>query len=226
MRHWDWDAMVEANRGWLMRLLAGLAALVGSGPAVRRAVWRKALASLVPMESATRRLIYVMARDLPVPPPRADAAPGRGLRGKGTGTASRTAFALADRRRDPVPPARAVPHGREPRLCGFDDWTPRERPAPTSDDDPVDADPLRRRLDAMRAALGDLSAQARRLARWSAMQDRRRAAGRRARVLPLRPGRPPGHLARGTRAADRVLADCHDLAVRCLRMIERERFAG
>ena len=223
MRHWNWDGMVDANRGKLLRLLAGLAALLGSGETVRRVVWRRVLTALVPMESAARRLIYVLARDLTVVP-----GPARGggaiaaKRGKPSDRAP--VFALTDRRRVPDPPPRTCPDRRAPRILFLDEWVPRDVPPLPSDDDPVAAAALRRRLAALEGALGDLPGQAKRLVRAYARWERMRRAGRHARLLPFRMGRPPGHRARDRRPAHAVLADCHDLAVRCLRMLERETY--
>ena len=239
MRDWDWDAMVEANRGKLMRLLLGLAALLGTAPTVRRAVRRRLLASLVPLESAVRRLALVMARDLAValPPlrgtPVQKAGPkqaSRGEAGAETPAPRPPPFALADRRRIPDPRPRTCPERLAPRILFLDEWTPRPRAPEPRDDDPVDAAALRRRLAAARGALEDLPAQALRLARWRARGERafgawrERRRGRAPRTCPLRTGRAPGHRSRRRRPAHDILADCHDLARHCLRMLERERY--
>ena len=223
MRHWNWDEMVDANRGRLLRLLAGLAALLGSGETVRRIVWRKVLTALVPMESAARRLIYVLARDLAVVPGPVRGA-GGGVAKRGNPSDRAPVFALTDRRRIPDPPPRRCPDRLAPRILFLDEWVPRATPPLPSGDDPVPAAALRRRLAALAGALGDLPGQARRLVRAYARWERAWNAGRRARTLPFRMGRPPGHRDRYRRPAHDVLADCHDLAVRCLRMLERERY--
>ena len=222
MRHWDWDGMVEANRGKLLRLLVGLVALLGSGPVIKRVVWRRIVGALVPMESAARRLIYVLARDLVVtllPAVARGEARTHGKRG-----VRGAVFSLTDRPRVPDPPPRTCPRRREPRILFLDEWVPRDVPPEPSDDDPVAAVALRRRMEALKAALDDLPAQALRLARWLARNERARQAGAWRRVHPLRMGRPPGNRERYRRPAHDVLADCQDLAVRCLRMLERERF--
>jgi hypothetical protein len=84
-----------------------------------------------------------------------------------------------------------------------DDWFP-------SPDDPLDATRLCRRLRALKRALDDLDAQARRLARLEA----RREAGllRAGRYPPMRPGWPPGRRKRPLHEVDAVLRDCHSLA--------------
>jgi hypothetical protein len=77
----------------------------------------------------------------------------------------------------------------------------------------TDATRLCRRLQALQAALRDVPAQARRLARWLARGEKLRQSGRWARVSPLRSGRPPGHRARNRHPVDEVLKDCHELAL-------------
>ncbi len=218
--------MVEANRGWLLRLLAGVFVMLGTGETVRRRVWREALARVVPMESALRRLIAVMARDLEdvLPPEREHVK--RAATGKAGRTAHAPVFRLTDLPRLPDPAPRPLPCRREPRILSLDDWTPETgRPKP-SDDDLLDGAALRRRLAAMKAALGDLPAQAKRLARWTARGARMRQAGTWRRLYTIRSGRPPGYRAQGKREVDEVLANCHDLALRCRAMIEAERYGA
>ena len=222
MRHWDWDGMVEANRGWLERLLMGLFAMLGSDDRVSRRVWREVLARLLPMESALRRLIVVLARDLEVTPPVARSGSGKGRTEKrGPG---KPVFPLADVLRDPDPKPRQT--GKGPRVLFLDEWVQRPEAPKASGDDPVDISVLRRRLEAMRAALTDLSAQAHRLARWQGRNARMRQDGRWRRLYSIRSGRPPGHRERGKRDVDEALAACHDLALYCRAMVEAERGAA
>ncbi len=225
MRHWPWDEMIEANRGRLIGLLAGMFAMLGSGDRVTRVVWRQVLARLVPMESALRRLICVAARDLTVTigPARA----GSKATGERQGSAGRAVFALTDTMRDPDPKRRSVPTAKEPRILSLDEWVPREGAKEPADDDLLDASALLRRLEALKAALNDLPAQALRLARWMARNERTRENGTWRRFYAIRSGRPPGHRQGGKQEVDEVLANCHDLALRCRDMVEREqRSAG
>ncbi len=224
MRHWNWDEMVEANREKLIGLLAGLFVLLGSGGRVTRVVWRQVLARLVPMESALRRLICVAARDLTVEVGPARA--GSKATGKRQGAADRAVFALTDALRDPDPKPRSVPKAKEPRILSLDEWVPRESAKEPADDDVLDASALLRRLEALKVALDDLPAQALRLARWMARNERARNGGTWRRFYAIRSGRPPGHRAGGKRPVDEVLATCHDLALRCRDMVEKERRAA
>jgi len=216
--------MVEANRGWLMRLLAGLVVLLGSDDVVRRVVWRAVLAKLVPLESALRRLILVAARDLPVVamPARERGNKGGGSRRKGKRGA---VFALTDLPRNPDPAPRTCPDKRAPRIRFLDEPPPPAGAVP-SDDDLVESAALRRRIDAMLDALDDLPGQAKRLARWYGRGKRMRYGGAWRRLLPIRSGRPPGHRERDPRDAGKALATCHDLALRCLAMLDAERAAA
>jgi hypothetical protein len=87
----DWDFAIERNREPLLRHVLGLFALIGlvEGGMVERLsrpVYRRALTVLKSAESAVRRLIVVMARDIVVEPrpkrpaPKGFVRPGRGHR--------------------------------------------------------------------------------------------------------------------------------------------------
>ena len=219
MRHWNWDEMVEANRVRLIGLLAGLFVLLGSGDRVTRVVWRQVLARLVPMESALRRLIFVMARDLTVTLPPVQTFPG--MLPKGTGAERKPVFRLTDQMRDPDPKRRSAP-GVGPRVLYLDEWRPLAKNSAPTDDDLIDSAALRRRLAAMKAALDDLPGQAMRLARWYARRDRKQATGSHSREYPIRSGRAPGHRKGGKRDVDELLAACQELALRCRAMAEAE----
>ena len=77
-------------------------------------------------------------------------------------------------------------------------------------DDPIDAGPLCRRILSMQRALGDIGAEARRLARLQQRRDR--ALPKERRRSPIRVGPPPGRRARPVHEIDDVLADLHWLA--------------
>ena len=62
----------------------------------------------------------------------------------------------------------------DPRI-GFFDRPRQPDPVPPSPDDPLDAGRLHRRLEAIARTLDDLPGQAKRLARWQARRDARRA---------------------------------------------------
>ncbi len=88
---------------------------------------------------------------------------------------------------------------------------PPPPPEPEPDDGQITAQPLCRRLWALKAALEDVPRQAKRLMRWQARREQIRKL-RPIFVTPLRPGHPPGHRKKPTHEVDRVLAECSWLA--------------
>jgi hypothetical protein len=132
---------------------------------------------------------------------------------------TRLSFPLLDPPHDPLRRRRPVVSG-----CGLPriGWNERLPQPPPSRDDPVDATRLNLRLAALDRVLADLPAQARRFARWKAVQGRACQRRNTFRLSPLRRGRPPGgRLSRYDPAArrghnireiDEILAHCHALA--------------
>ncbi|MBX9465024.1 MAG: hypothetical protein KL840_19010 [Aquamicrobium sp.] len=201
-------------------------------PTLPRHLHRAVLRLLRPAEAAARRLVIVMARDLPHPKMRTQDPSLEG-RTHAPSPASPTARKAARRATlplfDPLPrwrgPRRPVSAG-VPRISFPGDGAsvplfPRQPPMP---DDPIDATRLALRLRAVAAALDDLPAHAGRFARWRARRDaarqdnvQRESPARRGitrRVWPLRPGRPPGWCREGRHAhpVHDVLNIVHDLA--------------
>jgi len=233
----EWPAIIEKHRQALRDVVAGLVALaacLGGGPALPRHLQLTVLRLLRPAESAVRRLVILTALKLPMkplPPPRlrkpkpppaprlkgivvnlglamalpAPAAPPGPLKG---GETSRPAFQLVDPLRrvmfDRRPVRTSVPRISVPGHTVPHPIVPRRR------DDAVDGARLGRRLAALRFALDDLPAQARRFMRWEARNTRARAAGKIRRVGPLRWGQPPGQRRRRTHAVHDILAKLHD----------------
>jgi hypothetical protein len=209
----DWSLVLRRNRTALGAVVSIIVALIGGREdgLLSRRVRSAALSLLRPAESALRRLIVIAARGL-VAVPRARPLVATGIRPGGAAAAARIpAFRLFDpplrfARLRPAPP-RGVPRirtfwGQAPAPRPMPS-PPRTRPDPAA---PVDASRLRRRLAAFERALADLPAQARRLAR-------RLARARATPPRPLRLGRPPGWRVRGARDVDRVLRECHALAL-------------
>lgn len=220
--HIDLTTAIERNQRALSRLVAWMFARIGLGEGrgvdrLSRPLYRAVLRLLCPAESAVRRLIVAMARDLVVKPrPPRPAPAGLRIAGRGQG---RMSFQLFD------PPGRlAGSPGRrfkvrvvEPRIHVVDVTVDPRIPlfrvqapaAPLPDDGTVNAVPLCRRLVAIRAALEDLPRQARRYARRLC-----RPAGVRPpqRAAALRHGPPPGLRQRPGREVDRILTECDGLA--------------
>ncbi|QKV17074.1 hypothetical protein [Oricola thermophila] len=250
----DWERAIERNCAALRRIAAMLFAMLGLGGGVPETVPRRArrrlLRFLRPAESAARRLILAAARGIAVPPPRVAPPPAPSpvelLRARGLLVSHGPVFLGLARRWVPETPAPEEPEpgsGRVPafRLADphrrFDFWArpgrarlafaelpPDEALAREIEEVPARA--LCNRVMALKAALEDLPAQAKRLARLRARREAARAVGReRCKVpslyrFPLRYGPPPGWRRRprdGTGEVDRVLAECHRLALAAMR---------
>jgi hypothetical protein len=234
----DWNLYIERNRGMLLGTIMGLFALIGlaEGSAVERLsrpVYRRALTVLKSAESAVRRLIIVMARDIKVEPrpkrprPSRPVSAGKGKsKGEGSGQNRPPSFPLCDpqKRSDAGQRRRRRHKGRnpEPRIR-FLDYDPRipesiwpRAPAPTLApqhvekvrDNTVSAKRLCRRLFALVHALTNMEREAERYARWLAQPvEERRPKRERA----LRFGWPPGWRIRPTHEVHEILKECHRL---------------
>ncbi len=223
----DWDLAIKRNSEALKGIIAGLFAMLGLAggitvaripqslhSAVRRVLW--------PAESAVRRLIVIAARGLVV-----KLAPSRpGLRPKPAGKSGRAAEAGVPPSSSSIRGKTSAPHRRKfmrnpPRIHFFPRSDPTvaslwAAPLPVAVDPPpppsdglVNAEPLTRRLQALKSALDDLPRQARRMARWRARRENMPSPKFRS---PLRPGRPPGHRRKPIHLVDEVLIECHGLA--------------
>jgi hypothetical protein len=220
----DWDLAIERNRQPLLRIVAALFALIGlaEGGSIERLAWplyRAVLRVLRPAEWAVRRLIIVAARDLVgKPSPMRKAKPVRKIstgKGKGQG---QVVFRLFDPRKrfDWVYGRRPKGPSSEPRIHFFeaDPRSPLFRrqapvaPAPEPKDS-VRAEPLCRRLVAIKHALEDLPAQAKRYARW---RDQPFETRKPKLASTLRPGPPPRFRTKAAREAQAILRECHWLA--------------
>ena len=225
---WDWAAVIERNRAILLRIVAMLCAMAGMTdsetpktlPRHRLNAVRRILRTA---ESAMRRLIVIAARQIAdIPPPVGVFMYGLSGGEPGRRPARNAAGGESDK---PVPPFpltdpvkrfsldRRSPKPKSfPRISviGFSD----PRPVPDGwyllPDDEIDARPLCRRILSMQRVLGDIGAEARRLAR---LQNRRdKASASKTRRSPIRVGPPPGRRRRPVHEADAVLADLHWLA--------------
>ncbi|CAN5350614.1 hypothetical protein BH10PSE7_BH10PSE7_17990 [soil metagenome] len=217
----DWDRAIAINQAALLRIVAALIAMaglaVGGGMArLPRSMHSTVLGVLRPAESAVRRLIVIAARGIVAKPLPVRPMPV-GLKIAAAGGRTRASFQLFDRRkRFDLRPRRAGPRP-VPRIHGFGGGplSPLFRPQTVAvaeappDDGMVGAASLGRRLEAIKVALDNLPAQAKRLARWQARRNRMASPKFRS---PLRPGPPPGHRQEGQDDVDRVLRECHALA--------------
>lgn len=215
----DWGAAIERHRDALLRLLAVLSAAAGLGVAttLKRHVYGNVLSVLRPAESAARRLVVIAARGLCVSPRPARPALQRGRKRARKAGARLRAFPLFDARKTFGGDGR--PHGRRAAagiwVIGAGDRPAMAAPQLCLPEDPLDAAPLRRRMQELHNVLDDLPKYARRLAR--AMARRALAPPGPGRVGPLRPGLPPGQRRKPGRRVDEILARCHDHARYALR---------
>jgi len=102
------------------------------------------------------------------------------------------------------------------RIAGFDgqpDYEEWSDPDPElSPDDPLNAVPLSRRMQALHHALNDLPKQAKRMVRKIAKRAAAKAGP--GKVPPLRFGSPPGFRKKHIHEIDSILHECHCLAMR------------
>ena len=220
----DWARAIERNSEALKGIVEALFAMLGlAGEATRlripHSLHRAVLRVLRPAESAVRRLIVIAARGLVV-----KLAPSRpmlaGPIGKGGGNRP-PSFQLFDPRKNF---AELRQHRRKfmrnpPRIHFFPYDTLRPASPPAAGPAPppdglVNAERLRRRLQALKLALEDLPRQARRLARWRAKRDNMQSPKFKS---PLRPGPPPGYRRKPVHEVDEVLIECHGLAFDAMR---------
>ncbi len=203
----SWTRCIEINRADLLPIVAQILAMLGDSEVLLRHMHLAILALLRPAESTLRRLIEIAAKDIVVKP-RAKRSPPSEKIPKGSG-ARKPVFVLMDPRREVGPPKRKTAPGFGPNVRGFDDLdvSPPSRVEITPDD-PVSAAALRRRVEALVAAMNDIPGQAKRLARKKAGMERP--------MRVMRPGRPPGHVERGKRPIDLLLAEVHELALMAL----------
>jgi hypothetical protein len=238
----DWARAIALNRDALIAIVAAIFKMLGLADdemeeRMAPRLHRRALRLLTPAESACRRLIVIAARGLTVQPPPAIRPAPAGVSAKtakATGKAPNTpgrlrrpAFKLYDprksfmerpRRRSVLP--RIMVIGHDPHLSPLWNRSPSaaaRKPKPEPPDDGlINARPLCRRLQALKAALGDLPHQAQRLVQWQARR-RQQQTLRPTFTTPLRPGDPPGYRQKPKHEVDRMLDECHWLACQAMR---------
>jgi hypothetical protein len=218
-----WKAAVTRNSAALKAIVAPLLALLErhSGKDTHilpRTIHSAILRVLRPAESALRRLIVIVARDvtLVAPPPRTASAPRERKERAGLAPAS-IAFQLFDPRKRfgqrRVAYAKHAPRvymiAPDPPLIPIF-RRPSPAPPPRESERQVDARRLSLRLQAFTAALDDLPRQANRLLRWRARREKRTPP---TFIAPLRPGAPPGYRKKPQAEVDFILAECHSFAM-------------
>ncbi|MGE3363872.1 MAG: hypothetical protein AB7I34_10525 [Rhizobiaceae bacterium] len=232
----DWNLAIERHSEALKRIVAMLFAMAGLSDSdlrtLPRPLHRAVLRLLRPAESAVRRLIIIFAltapegskekatparlptKPKPTPAPlwtlgRADIAPPAESKPKTTTEAARRyAFPLIDPLRRPFRRSmRYTPAHLEPRIWASGGADRAPLPSPPSPDAPVNAARLGLRITALAEALDDLPGQARRFERWRVRRDR----GFTRRLLPLKPGLPPGSRRRDWLSPDSNRRPSHEI---------------
>jgi hypothetical protein len=177
---------------------------------ISRALHRAILRVLRPAESAVRRLIVILAKDIVVEPAPSRSVPKGSIEGKGEAKRPPN-FPLFDPRKrfahQRKPPRKPAKFG--PRIWVLGDEPPPLIPSRPEPDGFADARRLKGRLQAIMKALEDLPEQAKRLAR--ALARREKVPHLRLKD-PIRPGRAPGYRKKITHEVDEILRECHGLA--------------
>ncbi|WP_018689174.1 hypothetical protein [Ahrensia kielensis] len=206
----NWQAAINLNRDALLRVLAALVAI--AAPHLSRQSRNAILRVLRPAESAARRLIVIAARFCNA---KVKASTGTlpNFAQFQPNTAQHTPrFKLFDPRKRFAarhPQAFKLPNKSLPRISVIGVSIPAFAPRPQNHS--LNAAALTARLKALQDVLSDLPKQAKRLARQ--LDKRKTAPAGPRRVPPLRPGLPPGYRSNPAHEVDRILKECHALAL-------------
>jgi hypothetical protein len=211
----DLASAIERNRAALVRIVGALFVMLGltgtTGPdRIPRALYCAILRILRPAESAVRRLIVILAKDIVVKPRPSRSVPKGIIKSKGDSKRPPN-FPLFDPRKrfDHQRKPRRKPAKFGPRIYFLGDDPPPLIPSRPESDGLADAGRLKDRLQAIMSALTDLPKQAKRLAR--ALARREKVPSLRLKD-PMRPGRAPGYRKKITHEVDEILRECHGLA--------------
>ena len=236
----DWEGAIEKNRADLIRVVAWLFTWLkieegGSIQTLPRINHGAVLFVLRPAESALRRLIFVasivyritapLLRERPTKARSSQPKPGTKAK---VGECRALPFRLIDPRKrfDLFPDRPKYATGPGPRITVFGSDDPifdrsdlyayQERMATPPAED-ISGVSLCRRLNAVKAALDDLPAQARRLVALKARMKRRNELGGKPNLSVMRPGAPPGYRRRHKHEVDAVLYECQQIALMAMR---------
>jgi hypothetical protein len=206
----NWHRAITTNRQALEQVTEEILGLLAVALTGTPELWPQQVQAMVrrllrPAESALRRLIIIMAKDVKVKlPPKRPMPKGLTIKRQGEG---RITFRLYDQRIG-YKAAIEKPATKGPRIHFFHDRGPLVPLAPANKPRRTVAN-LFKRCAALTSALETLPKQAKRMALWRL----RRAAKADAKFKsPLRPGQPPGHQKRPRFEIDLVLTACHGLA--------------
>lgn len=216
----DFDLVINRNRDLLLKIITALYAMAGLAQGavaemMPRRIYGALLLVLRPAESAVRRLILIAAQGLVLKRRTPRPLPAGLSSFPGASGPAMPAFCLFDSLKrfdldnfDPDAPPR---HG----FSGVGAQMLLPSQLFVSMDELVSSVSLCQRLNALKRALVDLPAQARRLVRWQVRRDfmlKREGPWRPIRMSPCRPGLPPGYRKRQLHEVDEILRDCHYFA--------------
>jgi hypothetical protein len=208
----NWTRAIETNREALEQVVEEIFGLLKLALTGTPKLWPHEIQAMVrrllrPTESALRRLIIIMARDVKVKLPPKRPMP-KGLK-IARSVSGHMAFRLYDTRKRFAAETDAKREDRRgPRIHFFHGPGPLV-PAPVPQKRKPNPATLFKRYASLKSALEDLPRQTKRMALWRL---RRQAKENVKFKSPLRPGQPPGHQKRPRFTIDRVLAICHGLA--------------
>ena len=201
----DWQQAITRNRDALLAIVAALMVMVGlraggTLTTLPRFLYARALLIVRQAESAMRRLIVIAAHALAL----------RGVTRR-KARASSTDFAALP----------ALPTNRSPTFNLIDPLKTFGGDVPDYDGfgaadfcaPPVPASSLALRIAALKHALDTIPHQATRLLRWYAQRDLALARNQPHRLSPMRPGLAPAARRRKKLEVEKVLLECHLLAV-------------
>jgi hypothetical protein len=206
----DWPLAIDKNREKLLRIVIALMASLGlvdggSLTTLPRLIYRKALMILQPAEAAVRRLIIMAAYELDLRKVK--------LRPRGEASATQLDFiwAIDCAQRLPsfslIDPLKSFDY-EPPDYASFGQAFFIDQGASSR----IPAEPLGRRLLALKYALDSIQKQARRLSRWYQARNEALKQKRPHRLSPMRPGFPLGYRRKPIHEIEDVLLDCHSLA--------------
>ena len=225
----NWKLAIEINREALTRIVAGLVTWLEAFEGVLRLprpIYQSLGLSLHKTESALRRLIVIAARGLVVSlAPSRPMPEGLVIKRKDGQEASWRSFPLIDSRINyRFDQAEALAyhshymddaalHAKFKGLLGPLAVMPASEVEAFSSE--AETKSLHLRLAAAQRALKNLSAQAKRMARWQA---RRKLIENPKFISPIRLGPPPGNRRKSKAEIDLVLRECHGLAFDALKL--------
>jgi hypothetical protein len=207
----DWQLAITRNREALLTIIVALMksiGLVDGGQltTLPRYLYRNALLILRQAESAVRRLIVIAAHEIAL----------RGFKLRKPRATTTNFLLLPERSEHKAPVFNLIEPLKDfsSKTADFDIFGVPTKPNYASTDrTPSPAAHLGQRLLALKNALDSIPQQAKRLARWYVARDLALKQSQPHRLSPMRPGTPPASRRAKRSEMDKVLLECHLLAI-------------